>query len=66
MSFNDFPYYANFYNFGSFNCFQYFEISMHINILALFNLNLLVDFIQGQQSSRHRDFKKKAIIIKKF
>lgn len=50
MSFNDFPYYANFYNFGSFNCFQYFEISMHINILALFNLNLLVDFIQGQQS----------------
>ena len=42
-----------------------FEIFMHINILALLNLNLLVDFIQGQQSSR-LEIKKKAITIKKF
>ena len=42
-----------------------FEIFMHINILALLNLNLLVDFIQGQQSSR-LEIKKKQSPLRNF
>ena len=43
-----------------------FEIFMHINILALLNLNLLVDFIQGQQSSRLEIKKKKQSLLRNF